>query len=208
MEENKNESTLSIIWHGDEEGKDSQLLHIHVGDQTIGPVPNTEAGVYEASITGPSMAIKIETGDEKKRVTRFNRKFQFDPEKSYTCEIVCESSNMGIRMSNGDEELDDDAPVCRNIGSVVFQSILFPIYGIGTAIYNRYNRVEGLVGAAIGFGLGTIISAMASDGDRIVLGYRSTEILEYEPFSLTDFAINLLIGGISSIRGFLDMMFQ
>ncbi len=62
-----------------------------------------------------------------------------------------------------------------------------------------------LKGAGFGFGLATIFSAMADD--KIGFGIGRSALFEYEPFSLTDIVINLLVGGISSVRGFLSMLF-
>lgn len=77
-------------------------------------------------------------------------------------------------------------------------AFLFPIFGFVKAC-SKYNKKAGLIGAISGVLLSIILTAV-SDADKISLGVNRWEFLEYDPFSFTDIAIDILLGGLLSLK--------
>lgn len=199
---------LTFRWTGDEKGKKGMELMMAFGNQQIGPIRYAEEYETEIPISGGPMEIKVLCGQNGKHKTCIKHTFQFEHGKDYESRLsgkYTDISGLALQMSNGDECLEESAPACRNDLAVAMISFAFPIYGIICAARSKYNRAALLNGAGIGFVLATIFSAMADD--KIGFGIGRNALFEYEPFSLTDIVINLLVGGISSVRGFLYMLF-
>ena len=153
--------------------------------------------------------LKITVGKQGgKRTTYFNRKFSITPGVNYSCEVYGSSVGFKARFCEGDIVDESSPKLSGSASGIVTLSFAFPIYGIYKAITDKYFRNKALAGAAAGFFFALIMSAMASDGDKIGFGLGHATLFEYEPFSLTDLIINLLIGGIASIRGLLYALFS
>lgn len=130
--------------------------------------------------------------------------FEIIPGNDYECSLVGKYSNftgLGLKMSAPGQHVDDSTPAVRSCIPIALLGFAFPIYGFYKAIFSRYNRKAGLVGALIGFGFAMIFSLMAGDADSFGLGIGSKPFIEYKPFSVLDILFNLLIGGIASLRG-------
>lgn len=53
-----------------------------------------------------------------------------------------------------------------------------------------------------------IFSFTTEPGDKIAFGIKNIPLLEYEPFSFTDFAINILVGGIATLLGLFSSLLK
>lgn len=208
----ENRSVLHFSWEGDPSGKEEWQLGVHANGQEIATSSYTEGWAVDIPLTDTNLELKVilDTGNGR-QVTHFKRAFQLNPGSNYTCVVdgsAKNSSGLGVRFCEGDEMEEGTSKLSGNKFNVVFMSLLFPVYGIYKAITDSYMRVSAIAGAAIGFLLGMILSAMTEDGDTVVLGFKSIKLLEYEPFSFLDIVINLLIGGIASINGLLRLFLE
>lgn len=204
-------NTLTIDWKGNAEAKEGSLLYLTVNGQAFEPISYKDAATMQVPLnTHAPVSLKVEVmlkpGDKK--ITGFKNNFNPVKGENHSCQILGKlpsQSGMKVKMSNGNKPIDDSTPACYAPGYVGVQSFFFPVYGIIRAIRTEYNRAEALACAGIGFGLATILSCTA---DRVAFGFGRHALFEYDPFSITDILINLLIGGIASLRGLIALFFS
>ncbi|MCM1006221.1 MAG: hypothetical protein NC402_08005 [Prevotella sp.] len=207
----RQDNTLKFTWEGDAKGKDSALLTLTVDNIAYELFNYSEGCSFSITLPQkPNDEIKIEyqKNPDSKKHTCVKGMFEFPSQEDYDClpsGKVSRLSGLALQVCpNMDLKGVETKPKCRNNLAVATASFAFPIYGIYNAMRSHYNRTAVICGAAFGFGIAMLFSSIAkSHYDEIGTGVGHHAIFTYDPFSVTDIIINLLIGGISSIRGLL-----
>lgn len=214
----ENQATLHFYWDGDDRGSDDFKLKVFVDDNEVAIMDYQDAAEVEiplilssySSSSDNDIELKLKVAkDGGRQFTHFKRSFKVMHGKHYACSVdgsIKDTSGFGVRFCEG-HSVEDETPKLSGLkSSVAMWSVLCPVYGLYKAITDTYMRTTALIGGATGFLLGIITSSMADKGDSIALGLSSLKLIEYKPFSLTDFIINFLVGGISSLNGLLRML--
>lgn len=208
-------ATLKFNWNGDFDGKDGVSMHLRFNGEEIDPVPYGDGCEVDIPLTQSNMYIKVETSEDDgtDRSTHFERNYQLDPTQDYECRLsgqMGKSSGLAIQMSKPGESVGEDDPKCYSRNSYIFgQSFLFPVYGAIMAFRAPFNRMASLWGAGCGMALATWLSYYAMKHHAVItFGIRKWELLEYKPFSMLDWIINFLIGGVASLWGVLQLLLE
>lgn len=203
---------LHFTWEGDPKGDKRLEMTVNCNGKEIVTDKYTEGWNVDIPLSGDKLELKLTLGKENgRKFTHFERVLGIKPGSNYSCLVegsVRNTTGLGVRFCEGDEVSDDVPKMSGSKFGIGLLSVLFPVYGIYKGITDAYMRATALVCAAIGFMLGMITSMMAEEGDMISFGFGRASLFEYEPFSFTDIIINLLVGGIASIRGFLYMFLE
>lgn len=211
-------STLHFEWDGSEE-KMKKLkepeLQLFVNNELCVNDWNYQDGFnIEIPISGTKLLIEIKIGKKNSGKSKSYFKHEFDIEAGtnyYALLSGNADSLMGLKLklSKPNEIVGESDPACYNNFPITMMSYCFPIYGIYTAVKASYNRIAALSGAALGLIVAFILSnAASSDYETLAFGFGKLTLFEYEPFSLVDWIINILIGGIASIRGLLYLLLE
>ncbi len=209
---NASKNVIKFSWEGDEKGKDGFKLFVTAGSFLSGAFDYNEPAEFEIPITSHEMEIVIESTakDGGKKSVLLKHTYKFESDEVYCCRLsgrITDFSGLSLQMCTELEEVENQ-PKLKNNVPIAILSFLFPIYGIINALRADYNRVAALVGAVSGFILAMCFSAMAGAGDKIAFGIGHYSLIEYKAFSITDIIINILIGGVSSLRGFLYLFLE
>lgn len=189
--------TLHLKWNGEVKQK---IVYVEVNGNCTDPIASEDAVEFEFPIASNEVQLNVSTG--KKSLIKSN--FKIDSDNDYWCEVSGRTKDyLGLKIQISDNQLEiDSAPACYSDTRIGIMAFLFPIYGFVKA-FGKYNKKAGLIGALSGFVfsiiLTSILTAISGD-DTIVIAFRRWEILEYEPFSFIDFAINILMGGLLSLK--------
>ncbi len=188
------------------------MLTLTVGDIVCEPFKYSEGCEIEIPLKNSAAEIKVEFqgNPEQKKGACIKQTFNFEPGQDYQCRLggrITNFTGLGLQLCSDSEDIEDK-PTCRNNLPIALLSFCFPIYGIINAIRSNYNRKAALWGALIGFIVATSFSAMPEEGEYIGFGIGRMTLFEYEPFSIIDIVINLLIGGVSTLRGFVYLLFN
>lgn len=173
----------------------------------------------EVPISGDSLTIDVKQLSSKgKEYSRISHTFPVEPNANYSCELGGEFGNysgLTLQLSQPNQPLKPSDPLhYKNgffkIGSNFIKyinSYLFPVYGLGEACFGKGSGrlLPGVLGV-LGFIISMAFSFAADDGEVIVLGIKSVELLEYEPLSFTDWIINFLFGGILSLLDLISLL--
>ena len=193
MENGKNIPMLHFTWSGEVK---QENIYVEFNGERVGPIESASAVEIDCPIKSDEIEININTGKK----TLFKSKFKVEANKDYWCEVSGRTKDwLGLMVRMSDNQLKiDSAPVCYGDTRVGIMAFLFPIFGFVKAC-SKYNKKAGLIGAISGVLLSIILTAV-SDAGRISLGVRGWEFLEYDPFSFTDIAIDILLGGLLSLK--------
>ena len=206
---------LNFEWVGDQKGikgLKNPEMRVFIDGVEVCRVSYKEPVSFQVPLNSSSVAIKVNicNADKEKQLCYFKGTFSINGGKDYSCRLFGQASSftgLKLKFSKGDSPVKDSDPVCRNSLPVSVLAFCFPIYGLCNAATSKYNRIAALLGTAVGLGLSTISSWMAYDSDELIgFGFGQTSLMDYEPFSAADWIINLLIGGISSLRGLLYLL--
>jgi len=205
-------SILKFEWEGDAKGADSAMLIVTVNDTPYPPFNYNVGCELEIPIAANVAEIKVEYqhAPNKRKSKAIQHTFDLESGKNYQCRLsgkIKDFSGLGLQLCPENEDIEG-ASVCHTDGAIAFISFLFPIYGIIKAISCKYNKAASLLGALIGFVFSMSFSFLAEDGDKIGFGLGHSALFEYDPFSITDITINLLIGGVSTLRGLLVLFME
>lgn len=200
---------LHLSWCGDEKANSDFMMKVFVDNTEVICDYFENGWSSDISFASDELNLKITVGKEDgKQGTWLNRKFNTATDDEYTCEIKgSQKAGLKVKFSEGDE-IKAGTPTISSPVTVAFMSFLFPIYGFIVGITNKYHRKEALISGVVGFLFAMIFSFTAESGDKIAFGIGKISILEYDPFSFTDFVINILAGGIASLRGIIYMFFE
>lgn len=205
-------AVMHFEWAGTSKGKKSWVMSVVINGNEM--VEGSYQDAWSCDIPldgcGDEIELKIVVGiSESKKQTSFKRVFSIKPSTNYYCAVsgsTQDFTGLGVKFNEGDIELDSTPTIPGSVFGVAFMAFLFPIYGIYKGFTLKIVRNAAFGGAIAGFFLSLIMSSMAEDGDMIGFGFGHTALFEYEPFSVTDIVINLILGGIASLRGFLYML--
>ncbi|MDE6351739.1 MAG: hypothetical protein K2K88_01155 [Muribaculaceae bacterium] len=211
--------TLKIEWKGNDGAKDLVILYIN-DENTKFEFDHNESFEAEIPIEGNQLNIVIKVGSKSKEITCFSRIIDIDETSSYSCLIGGAFTHMGgftLQLSKPNQEVTEEDPIYYHSNTRKYMGIFqdafvcfcFPVYGFYKGFAKKKNWIFDLLAGCFGFILSLIFSKMAAlEHATVVLGFRSVEILKYEPFSILDWLINLLVGGVSSLLGLFRLFIE
>ena len=215
------EKILKINWEGKKiKAIKGGILFVNGEQNRFDFVPKDPMQV-EVPITGNSVeiTIKLITTFRDNEIIRFSRTITLgDEDGVYSCNInVSDRGIFHVQISKPNKEVSAKDPIYYHSNSEKNYELLcemgncfcFPIYGFYKGFTNIRNRTFDLGAACVGFFFSIIFSMMAASNHAVVsLGLGHAKLISYEPFSFTDWIINLLAGGILTLMGLLRLIFE
>lgn len=200
---------LHLSWCGDEKANSDFMMKVFVNNTEVICDYLENEWQSDISFVCDELNLKITVGKEDgKQGIWFNRKFNTATDTEYSCEVKgSQKGGFKVKFSEGDE-IKAGTPSISSPIIVAFTSFLFPIYGFIVGITNKYHRREAFIAGFVGFLCAMIFSFTTEPGDKIAFGIKNIPLLEYEPFSFTDFAINILVGGIATLLGLFSSLLK
>ncbi len=195
------ENIFKLTWTGLKTKKfPVENFNVKVNNYDFGPFVTILDFEIEIPYNTGHVNVCVVDADKGKTVAQHD--FELSEIADYECELRWKSSKgYGFRLSEPDALLtDSDATLWLSESYFVVTGFLFPIYGIVKA-FGKYNRWSGLIGAAVAMVICIIISASAERSDvfGICFGHHHP-FIEYKAFSFLDWLINILAGGLLSIK--------
>ena len=214
-----NQPVLKFSWPGKDRlvGDLDMVVYIN-GEENGHDFLYTQPFQMEVPIEGNELSIEIKHRYKDREATDFSHTIPIEENASYSCNLLGEldgSSQFFIRLSEPNKDVTDSDKVYYHnafMGAIAtmkdaFWSFAFPILGFYRGFKAENHRTLSWISGLCGFILSIIVSAMAS-GHTIVLGFRNFKLLEFEPFSFTDWILNLFVGGIASLWGLVRLIIE
>lgn len=208
---------LHFSWSGDEKGfkgLKEPMMYLYVnGTEYVADWDYNDGFTIDIPINTDTLNIEVKIGkkDAEKKTTYFKHEFVIFSDADYSARLEGQATSftgLNLKLSKPNADISEDTPACHRNLPIAMLSFCFPIYGIIDAIRSPYNRKTAIISASVGFILAMIFSAWTPEGAETGIAFGRIVLLSYEPFSFLDWIVNILVGGIASLRGFLYLLLE